>query len=109
MVSLPPIERERLTSAVRGRPRLLSTKLTMQVEVAIETANPFHLLRSPYPGPSTAKMTAAEWDAAQERLIEAEWRLSRYEWRDATWRDQLALARRGVLAQETTHPRVRTA
>ena len=83
----PPLERESLTGAVRGRPRLLSHCLTMQVQVRVESA-PFTFLSPPPP----RCPDAASWIAAEQARIAASWRTVRLYWRDATWQDQLHIA-----------------
>jgi hypothetical protein len=91
MVAPPLYRRERLTGAVQGRVRRWSSKLVMQVQVAIETAD--WTSQVPIPPMPGSKMTRAEWARWQaDRAAEA-WKPAGTVWRDATWQDQLELSR----------------
>lgn len=83
-------DREVLTGRVRGRPRLFGLKgLIMQVEVRIETAGGFEILRAP-PPPDCADI--AHWNEKELSRVESNWKYKLVRWRDATWEDNYRLA-----------------
>lgn len=88
MVSLARRERETLTGRVRGRPRKFGRLLTMQVEVKVESADAFDVLRVP-PPPNCVEID--QWEARDKARIASAWKPTRTIWRDATWEDQMAL------------------
>jgi hypothetical protein len=91
MVAPRPMHRERLTGATRGRPRRIFSTLILQVEVLVESS-PW-AAQIPAPWHSSLHMSEAEWLVRQATAAAEAWRPSRRYWRDASWDDQLELAR----------------
>jgi hypothetical protein len=88
MVTPLPRSRTVLTGKVRGRPRLFSRKLVLQVEIAIQSA-PWSstFIFAPLPGCKDPEA----WLARQRQKAQDAWKTDRVEWRDATWQDELEL------------------
>lgn len=90
------MRRERLTGAVRWRRRWLSSKVIVQVEVSVETAHPFRLIRcAPMPGADVE-----EWNRREDDLIAKAWDCARTTWRDATAEDMEKLSPSSVFVRK---------
>jgi len=105
MVTPLRMNRTFLTGNVRGRPRRFFRTLIMQVELRVESAGAFDILKCP-PPPNCADFEA--WKEKEQERVDSAWSFKCFTWRDATWLDSLELEKIHGLEPAATASRKQT-